>query len=179
MKNIFILTSFISVVSFFSCKKDATVNVTPIPTDGWTVGSKTYKQNLCQRDTSNGFTLLSYTFTNTATQGEGWGVMFGSYPKFSGNYTISKNYLTGGGVGGSEVVIFSYSFNAANTTNPLTNTYFSTASDAPPVQVAVTITNNKITVSQPSTWVRKADLSSGFPVFANDSLKLTGTMIEN
>jgi len=179
MKNILILSSFISTVFIFSCKKDATTMVTPIPTDGWTLGTKTYKQGLCQRDTNNGFALTSLAFTNTATQGEGWGAMFGSYPKFSGNYTISKNYLTGGGVGISEVVIYSFSFNTANAPNVLTNTYFSTASDAPPVQVAVTITNGKITLSLPQTWVRKADISSGFPVFANDSLKITGTMIEN
>lgn len=179
MKNILILTTFVFIVSLFSCKKDATVTVTPIPTDGWTLGTKTYKQNLCQRETNNEFILSSYAFTNTTAQGEGWGVIFGSYPKFSGNYTISKNYLTGSGVGINELVIYSFSYNNTNTTNPITNTYFSTGSDAPPVQVAVTITNGKITVSLPSTWVKKGDFSSGFPMFTNDSLKLTGTMIEN
>ncbi len=179
MKTILILASFISLIFVLGCKKDTTITVTPIPTDGWTLGTKTYKQNLCQRDTSNGFALTSLAFTNTATQGEGWGAMFGSYPKFNGNYSISKNYVTGAGVGSNEVVIFSFSFNTANTPNVLSNTYFSTATDAPAVQATVTITNGKITLSLPQTWVKKADISSGFPVFANDSLKITGTMIEN
>ena len=181
MKNILILSSFISTVFIFSCKKDATTTVTPIPTDGWTLGTKTYRQNFIQRDTTNGFSLVSYHFNDIGPkQGEGWGAMFGSYPKFSGNYTISKNYLTGGGVGINELVIFSFSYiTGVVAGQEITNTYFSTASDAPPVQVAVTITNGKITLSLPQTWVRKADIFSGFPVFANDSLKITGTMIEN
>ena len=178
MKNVLIGTLLIAVLFVFGCKKDS-ATVTPIPTDGWTIGTKSYKQNLCARDTSNGFTLSSLSFTNgTTQQGEAWSAIFGSYPKFSGTYTISKNYTTGSGLGSNELVILSSTYNST-AANPLSNTYFSTGIETPAVGATVTITNGKITLSLPPTWVKKADFSSGTPIFGTDRLRITGTMIEN
>ena len=177
MKNVLTCTFLIAVFFVFGCKKDSTT-VTPIPTDGWTIGTKSYKQNLSARDTSNGFTLSALSFTNGTNQGEAWSAIFGSYPKFSGTFTISKNFLTGSGLGSNELVILSSTYNST-AANPLSNTYFSTGIETPAVQATVTITNGKITLSLPPTWLKKADISSGIPVFGTDSLRITGTMIEN
>ncbi|MCW3122368.1 MAG: hypothetical protein JWQ38_1860 [Flavipsychrobacter sp.] len=164
---------------FTACKKSTTTTPTttttttttttstPTPTDGWMLGTTKYKQAYCLRQT-NQFALNCVDATSGTINS--FAAFFSAYPTVSGTYHIvafkvdSTTTYPGKSIGANDVIITG---SIPKTTGSGDNTYWSAGLEGK--DAIVTLTAGKIKIEVPQVSV----------VSAADTLKITGTMIEN
>ena len=154
-----------------SCKKSSTSSPTPspspsIPTDGWKLGTTSYKQVYCLRQTGQ-FALNCVDATTGNIHS--FAAFFKAYPTASGTYHIVKlvvdstSTYPGVNIGDHDVIVTGSIPNGSGGSNG----YWSIGTEGK--DATVTITGGKMKIEVPEVSV----------VYNTDTLKLTGTMVEN
>lgn len=172
-----VLLFMLTLAALASCKKSTTTSpstttpttTTPtIPTDGWTLNGTKYKQAYCLRQTS--VVALNAVDATTGTINS-FAAFFKSYPTADGTYHIVKfvadstTTVPGSKIGANDVIIIA---SVPKTTGSGDKSYWSMGYDGKDAKV--TVSGGKIKVEVPEVAVTGGN---------NDTLKVTGTMIEN
>jgi len=158
-------------LAFTACKKSSststTTTTTSIPKDGWKLGANTYKQVYCLRQ-SGQFALNCVDATTGSIHS--FAAFFKAYPTASGTYHIvrlaadSTMTYPGSNIGDHDVIVTGSIPSGAGSSHG----YWSIGTEGK--DATVTITGGKMKIEVPEVSV----------VYNNtDTLKLSGTMIEN
>ncbi len=158
----YILLAAAAVLIAPSCKKSSSSTPAPsssIPSNGWKLGTTTYSTVLTNRLASiNELSAFDGTPSGSTPAVNTLNVYFSALPSTGGTFHIVSYPAT---LASNEIGI------AAATYSPGAD-YVTTGHDG--IDATVTVTGGKIKVVIPSVWVKNTS--------AGDSLKLTGTLVE-
>lgn len=169
--------SLIAVALFAACKKSdpttpsttPTTTTTTIPSDGWMLNGTKYKQAYCLRQAS--VVALNAVDATTGTVNS-FAAFFKSYPTADGKYRIVKytpdstSIVPGNKIGANDIIIMGSVPKTGGGSGD--KSYWTMGFEGK--DATVTVSGGKIKVEVPEVAVTSGN---------NDTLKITGTMIEN
>ncbi len=204
MKNFIFCAYALIFLSFFSCNKDSinTPYVAPsdnskpfIPQKGfsWKIGDTTYNQYSCNDGYNwKGFAdpfvdaaaMDSFSATSNGVGFNSLQIYFGGpFPKSDGVYKIvTYKPFINPNLGEAYLFVRTSTFFPNSSTTKSEEIYFSTGSDAVPVNATVTIDKGKFKVSIPECWIKKAEVDTCLGAFyckfkfKKDSVRFSGTV---